>query len=212
MARSALPGSGGANGRPAPLPPSPAWLAKEAGFKGLFLDVEHYAGSLGPWGGKHIFDYEACPRKDTHTLEEVAAQIQLRGRELMQAVSQAYPDITIIIIQNTGWGRSNLVEFFVRGMLEARGRATIIDGGEGGYFRLRGLLADNAGVISTPGGNGGSTTGYGGEGGSIALFSLDGTSVNTGTFDIHPGTGADGNYGDGTVLIDGNNETGNWVR
>ena len=110
-----------------------AWLAKEAGFKGIFLDVEHYTGSLGPWAGKHIFDYAACPSKDQHTLEEVAAQIQLRGRQFMHAVAEAYPDITIIMIQNTGWGKSNLVEFFMRGMLEARGRATIIDGGEGGY-------------------------------------------------------------------------------
>ena len=110
-----------------------AWLAKEAGFKGLFLDVEHYTGSLGPWEGKHIFDYASSPSKDQHTLEEVAAQIQLRGRQFMHAVAEAYPDITIIIIQNTGWGKSDLVEFFVRGMLEARGRATLIDGGEGGY-------------------------------------------------------------------------------
>ena len=113
-----------------------AWLAKEAGFKGIFLDVEHYTGSLGPWEGKHIFDYQACPSKDEHTLDEVAAQIQLRGREFMQAVSEVYPDITIIIIQNTGWGRSNLVAFFVRGMLEARGQATIVDGGEGGYHMV----------------------------------------------------------------------------
>ena len=113
-----------------------AWLAKAAGFKGIFLDVEHYAGSLGPWKGKHIFDYEACPSKDKHTLDEVAAQIQLRGREFMHAVGTAYPDITIIIIQNTGWGKSNLVEFFVRGMMETRGRATIIDGGEGGYHMV----------------------------------------------------------------------------
>jgi len=113
-----------------------AWLAKEGGFKGIFLDVEHYAGTLGPFAGKNIFDYEACPSSQTHTLDEVAAQIQLRGRQFMQAATKAHPDITIIIIQNTGWGRNNLVEFFVRGMLEARGRATIIDGGEGGYHMV----------------------------------------------------------------------------
>ncbi|MBW1881395.1 MAG: hypothetical protein JRJ84_23820, partial [Deltaproteobacteria bacterium] len=84
------------------------------------------------------------------------------------------------------------------------------EGGDGGYFRLRGTLADNGGDIDVPGGDGGTTNGYGGEGGSIVLFSLDGTSVNTGTFDIDPGTGADGNDGEGTVVIDGNNETGSW--
>ena len=110
-----------------------AWLAREAGFKGLFIDVEHYAGSLGPWRGEHIFDYNASPSKDRYTLEETAARIQLRGRQFMRSVTEVYRDITIIIIQNTGWGRANLVEYFVRGMLEARGRATLIDGGAGGY-------------------------------------------------------------------------------
>jgi hypothetical protein len=113
-----------------------AGLAREAGFKGLFLDVEHYTGSLGPWRGQHIFNYAASPSKDKYTQQQTAAQIQLRGRQWMQAVSQTYPTITIIIIQDTGWRGTGLVEFFVRGMLEARGQATIIDGGEGGYHRI----------------------------------------------------------------------------
>ena len=113
-----------------------AWLAKEAGFKGLFLDVEHYTGSLGPWRGEHIFSYSASPSKGEYTLQETAAQVQGRGRQWMRAVRQAYPTITIIIIQSTGWSGHGLVEPFVRGMLEERGQATLIDGGEGGYFRI----------------------------------------------------------------------------
>jgi len=113
-----------------------AWLAEEAGFKGLFLDVEHYTGSLGPWRGEHIFNYAASPSRDKHTFEETAAQVQLRGRQWMRAVAHAYPTITIIIIQDTGWHGQGLVEFFVRGMLEARGKATLIDGGSGGYSRI----------------------------------------------------------------------------
>ena len=110
-----------------------AWLAKEAGFKGLFLDVEHYTGSLGPWHGKHIFNYAASPTRDKYTFEQTATQVQLRGRQWMRAVAQAYPTITIIIIQDTGWHGNGLVEFFVRGMLEARGKSTLIDGGSAGY-------------------------------------------------------------------------------
>ena len=110
-----------------------ARLARQAGFKGLFLDVEHYTGSLGPWRGQHIFNYAASPSRDKYTLQQTAAQVQLRGRQWMRAVSQAYPTITIIIIQDTGWHGQGLVEFFVRGMLEARGQATLIDGGESGY-------------------------------------------------------------------------------
>ena len=100
-----------------------ALLAKEAGFKGIFLDVEHYRGSLGPWAGENIFNYKACPSRDKHTLQEVAAQVQFRGRQFMQAVTRAYPDITIIVIQDTGWSGQRLVKSFVSGMLEARAHA-----------------------------------------------------------------------------------------
>ena len=113
-----------------------AKLAKDAGFKGIFLDVEDYRGSLGPWKGRHIFDYEVYPYKDKHTRKEFTAQLQLRGRQFMQAVVDAYPDITIIMIQNTGWGKENQLGFFVRGMLEAKGQATLIDGLELGYKKV----------------------------------------------------------------------------
>ena len=113
-----------------------AKLARDAGFKGIFLDVEDYQGSLGPWKGKHIFDYEVYPYKDKHTRDEFCAQMQLRGRQFMKAVVEAYPDITIIMIQNTGWGKENQLGFFVRGMLEARGHATLIDGLELGYRKV----------------------------------------------------------------------------
>ncbi len=111
-----------------------AWIAKEAGFKGLFLDVEEYTGALGPW--KNIFNYSVRPDKDKRTPADVEAQVRRRGREWMEAVGAVYPDITIIIIQNTGWGRANMVEPFVKGMLEGRGRARLIDGGEGGYSMI----------------------------------------------------------------------------
>ena len=113
-----------------------AKLAKEAGFKGIMLDVEDYQGSLGPWKGKHIFDYEVYPYKDKHTRDQFAAQMQLRGRQFMKAIGDAYPDITIIMIQSTGWGRENQLGFFVRGMLEAKGQATLIDGLEQGYQKV----------------------------------------------------------------------------
>ena len=108
-----------------------ARLAKEAGFKGIFLDLEYYKGGLGPWN--NLFDHNARPDKDKRSLAEVEAQVRLRGQEWMQAVVESYPDITIIIIPSSGWERHNMVEPFVRGMLERRGKATLIDGGEGGY-------------------------------------------------------------------------------
>jgi len=112
-----------------------AGVAKEAGLKGFFLDVEYYRGSVGPWEG-NIFDYGARPDKDKRSMAQVEAQVRRRGREWMQAVVAAYPDITIVIIQNTGWGRINMVEPFVKGMLAGRGRATLVDGGESGYHLI----------------------------------------------------------------------------
>ena len=113
-----------------------AQLARDAGFKGIFLDVEHCLGSLGLWKGEDIFSYEAYPYKDKVTREEFCDQMQLRGRQFMQAMGEAYPDITIIIIQNTGWGKEDQRGFFVRGMLEARGQATLVDGQENGYQKV----------------------------------------------------------------------------
>ena len=113
-----------------------AWLARSAGFKGLFLDIEHYTGSLGPWQGADIFNYAAAPSRSEHTLRETATQVVRRGAEWMHAVQQAYPTITIIIIQNTGWHGNGLVQHFVRGMLQTRGQATLIDGGSDAYSHI----------------------------------------------------------------------------
>ena len=113
-----------------------AWLARAAGFKGLFLDVEHYTGGLGPWHGEDIFNYAAAPSRRQHSLQETALQVQRRGAQWMQAVQQAYPTITIILIPNTGWHGHGLVQHFVRGMLQTRGQATLIDGGSGAYSHV----------------------------------------------------------------------------
>ncbi|NIA08177.1 MAG: hypothetical protein GWP14_11185, partial [Actinobacteria bacterium] len=122
-----------------------AQLAKEAGFKGFYFDVEYYRGGPGPW--EKPFNYDARPDKDKRSLEEVAAQVRKRGREWMEAVTAVYPDITIVIIPDTGkWRRTKssliqrpdpdwaLVPPFVQGMLEGRGKATIIDGIETAYW------------------------------------------------------------------------------
>ncbi len=81
-----------------------AKLAKDAGFKGLFLDVEDYPGSLGPWKGKHIFDYEVYPYKDKHTREEFCAQMQLRGRQFMKAVVEEVESLEETVRGAGGFG------------------------------------------------------------------------------------------------------------
>ena len=115
-----------------------AYIAKVGRFKGLYMDVEPYLGGLGPW--RFPFDYDEYVeymaeegKQPAHSLAEYQAQVRLRGSQFMKAVTDVYPDITIVVIENTGWGHARLVSFFVQGMMEARGQATIIDGGEGAY-------------------------------------------------------------------------------
>jgi hypothetical protein len=114
-----------------------AHVAREGGLKGLFMDVEHYSGGLGPW--LYPFDYKSYARlteaasRTPHSLGECVTQVRKRGRQFMQTVTAVYPDITIVMIQDTGWESGPLVAAFVEGMLEARGRATFVDGAEQAY-------------------------------------------------------------------------------
>ena len=114
-----------------------AYVAREGGLKGLLIDVEEYADGGGLW--KCPFLYETYRKECTaagvtpRSAEECIAMVRQRGQEFMEAIGEVYPDITIIIIQNTGWTGREMVKSFVKGMLERRGAATLIDGGEGGY-------------------------------------------------------------------------------
>jgi len=113
-----------------------AHVAKEGRFKGLFIDVEAYAGGLGPWRTpfNHV-SYATLTRADgktPRTLEACVEQVRKRGRQFMRAVTEVYPDITIVMIQDTGWGSGPLVTAFVEGILEVRGEATLVDGAEQG--------------------------------------------------------------------------------
>ena len=114
-----------------------AYVAKEGGLKGFFLDLEGYGGGLGLW--RFPFHYENYAKftkesgKTPHTLEECVTQIRKRGRQFMQAVTAVYPEITIVVMGDTGWASGPLVGAFAKGMLEVRGEATIVDAIELGY-------------------------------------------------------------------------------
>ncbi len=114
-----------------------ARIAREAGFKGLFMDVEPYSGALGPW--RYPFDYTSYAkysreaRRTPRSFDECVAQVRQRGREFMEAVTAVYPDITIVMIPDTGWAAGPLVRAFVEGMLERIGAATLVDGMEQAY-------------------------------------------------------------------------------
>ncbi len=114
-----------------------AKIAKLGGFKGLFIDHEHYAGGRGLW--RKPFGYEAfkagaeAAGQSPRSIGAYRAQVTKRGREMMQAMTSVYPDITIVMIHDTGWAGGPLVDALVRGMLEVRGEATIVDGIEQAY-------------------------------------------------------------------------------
>lgn len=134
-----------------------ARTARRAGFKGICFDNEHY-------GGKPLFGYHEQKYSDTKSFEEYQAQVRRRGAEIMRAVSEEYPDITIIIL--FGFSGSfygvpqhplanaqayTLVSAFVDGLLsECREGATIHDMHEqgfalrtaGSHARIRRLMTD----------------------------------------------------------------------
>ena len=66
-----------------------AWLAKQAGIRGILFDPEPYAPPHAQ------FRYDAQPQADQHTFDEYHAKARQRGREVMEAVAQEYPGITI---------------------------------------------------------------------------------------------------------------------
>ncbi len=66
-----------------------AWVAKEGGMKGILFDPEPYAPPHA------AFRYAAQPGRNEHTFAEYYAQARRRGREMMHAVAEEYPDITL---------------------------------------------------------------------------------------------------------------------
>ncbi len=64
-----------------------ARVAKEGGIPGLLFDPESYNSAQ--------FGYKSQPGVDEHTFDEYAVMVRQRGREVMTAVAEEYPDITI---------------------------------------------------------------------------------------------------------------------
>lgn len=62
-----------------------AWLAKESGCKGIFLDMEQYSNNK-------IFRYAPASK---HSFEETWAKARERGAQFIKAITQEYPDIVL---------------------------------------------------------------------------------------------------------------------
>lgn len=66
-----------------------AWVARQSGFKGILFDPEPYTRPHAQ------FKYIAQPQRDRYTFDEYYAKARQRGREVMQAITDEYPDITL---------------------------------------------------------------------------------------------------------------------
>jgi hypothetical protein len=132
-----------------------AQICREAGFKGMFMDMEQYGGGTwGPWMFPFNYGY-ASVNGITHSFEDCQAQVRLRGRQIMEAITKQYPDITLVILPDvntvaaitwevgkrynpklTGLSGSEYALFpaFIDGMLEGAGpKVTFENGVEQSY-------------------------------------------------------------------------------
>ena len=120
-----------------------ARVAKQAGLKGIMMDLEAYSST--------VVKFSAGTQKDK-TFDEYAAKVRQRGRELMTAMAEEYPDMTLFtLFLNSGfamgaWGgdpRSSLASpkghyglmpAFINGWLDAiPPQMTVVDGMEHSY-------------------------------------------------------------------------------
>lgn len=120
-----------------------AWAAKQAGLKGVMLDLEIYNAST-------IIDYSA--RKEEKSFDEYAAKVRQRGREMMQAMAGEYPDMVLFALflnsgcamgalggdpretLESGGSHYNLMPALVNGWLDAiPPQMTLVDGMEHSY-------------------------------------------------------------------------------
>ena len=66
-----------------------AWVAKQAGLKGILFDPEPYTPP------HRQFDHATQAGHEKHTFNDYYAKARERGRQVMQAVAAEYPDITL---------------------------------------------------------------------------------------------------------------------
>ncbi len=110
------------------------------GCAGILLDTEQYEGKL--------FDPRPKPERSRHSWEEYATQVRKRGREVMNAFQEGFPDLTVLVTfgHSLLWKESDggkkplsdckygLLVPFLDGMVEAvRGKTKLVDGHEMSY-------------------------------------------------------------------------------
>ena len=121
-----------------------AWLARRGGLKGILFDPEPYTPPHAQ------FKHAAQPRRDKHAFNEYFRQARRRGREVLRAVVEEYPDITLFCyfmnsVNATAAGGADprrmlaargygLYPAFIDGWLDvAPATVTFVDGCESAY-------------------------------------------------------------------------------
>jgi hypothetical protein len=130
-----------------------AKVAREGKAAGIMFDVEQYDGN------HFLFAYEKQRDAKTKSLDQYAAQARLRGRELMQAFQEGYPDVQIMLTyayglslvqeryhrKHPGTPQYALLAPMLDGMIDAAtGSSKIIDGYEHAYGYKTSAEFDNA--------------------------------------------------------------------
>lgn len=117
-----------------------ARIAYEGKCRGVLFDIEQYNHPL--------FDYHRQRDAATRSWDDYAAQARRRGREVMAAFQQGFPNLTIFLTYGycLPWGQSQagmkplaecrygLLAPFLDGMVEAaKGKTRVVDGYEMSY-------------------------------------------------------------------------------
>lgn len=98
-----------------------AQFAHDAGLRGIFLDTESY----DPQPYNYAY-WQTNPRYAGMSYEDVAAIVENRGRQVIQAINSAYPDIKIIVT----FGYTTMSQHVARAQLPRTGAllAPFLDG------------------------------------------------------------------------------------
>jgi len=117
-----------------------AEMSRAGGCAGILLDTEQYQGKL--------FELRRQRDQSRHSWQEYANQAQKRGREVMTAFQEGFPDLTVIVTfgHSLLWKESEagkkpladcangLLVPFLDGMVEAaQGKTKLVDGHELSY-------------------------------------------------------------------------------
>ncbi len=140
-----------------------ARVARQGGLKGLLFDPEPYAQPSSQ------FSYRAQPQRQQHSFKEYWAKSRQRGREVMKAMAEEFPDMALMtyfmhsvnsaasgihdpqrLLASSGYG---LYAPFIEGWLDAAPMTmTLIDGCESAYLYNSDRAFERAATIMKVGG------------------------------------------------------------